>query len=302
MAPEGRVLIVGVSVRPSGGWVLPAEPSAVTVLRRRAAEFVSAAGASDEVTEAVALAVSETVTNAVVHAYDGREGGDVRVSCRPDGERFIVEVADEGSGIWLRQDSPGMGHGLAMVGALAHTLDIAPGAGGRGTAVTMAFGAVLPADVPPGLEMLCPLALETVADVSNVDLVHEGVLRRVAAEVANDPALTAWLRAAVPPAKPGTATWSALREGGVRLVVHDPTVPRSPGGTGERLDLMWWVAVALEKSDGTPTALWGLGGREGGHPVPREEVIGIFADAVQRNLVQPAERALLRARLAMARS
>jgi serine/threonine-protein kinase RsbW len=271
----------------------------VTLLRRRAAEFVSTAGASDEVTEAVALAVSETVTNAVVHAYGGQERGDVRVSCQADGERFIVEVADEGSGIWLRQDSPGMGHGLAMVGALAHTLEIAPGADGRGTAVTMGFGAVPPLDVPPGLEMLCPLALETVADVSNVDLVHEGVLRRVAAEVANDPVLTAWLRGAVPPAKPGTATWSALREGGARLVVHDPTVPRSPGGTGERLNLTWWVAVALEKSDGTPAALWGLGGREGGHPVPREEVIGVLADAAHRNLVQPAERALLRARLAM---
>jgi anti-sigma regulatory factor (Ser/Thr protein kinase) len=271
----------------------------VTLLRRRSAEFVATAGGSDEVTEAVTLAVSEIVTNAVVHAYDGQERGDVRVSCRADGERFIVEVADEGSGIWLPQDSPGLGHGLAMVGALAHTLEIAPGPDGRGTAVTMAFGAVPLADVPPGLEMLCPLALETVADVSNVDLVHDGVLRRVAAEVADDPALAAWLRAAVPPAKPGTATWSALREGGARLVVHDPTIPRSPGGTGERLNLTWWVSVALEKSDGTLAALWGLGGREGGRPVPHEEVIGIFADAAHRNLVEPAERALLRARLAM---
>jgi len=291
---------VRASVRPSAAWVLQAEPSAVTVLRRRAAEFVSAAGASDEMTEAVALAVSETVTNAVVHAYAPDERGRVRLSCQAEGGRVIVEVADEGAGIWLRQDSPGIGHGLAMVGALAHMLNIAPGPDGRGTVVTMTFDAVPPPDAPPGLEMLCPLALETVADVSNVDLVQDGVLRRVAAEVAGDPVLTAWLRAAVPPAKPGTATWSALREGGAHLVVHDPTVPRSPGGTGERLNLTWWVAVALEKSDGTRTALWGLGGRAGGHPVPREEVIGIFADAAHRNLVQPAERALLRGRLVMA--
>jgi anti-sigma regulatory factor (Ser/Thr protein kinase) len=290
------------AVMPSAAWVLPAEPSAVTVMRRNAAEFVSAAGASDEVVQAVALAVSETVTNAVVHAYDGREGGQVRVSCHVDGERFIVEVADEGTGIWLRQESPGLGHGLAMVGALAQTLDIAPRSDGRGTAVTMGFAAVPPPDAPPGLELLCPLALETVADVSNVDLVQGGVLRRVAAEVADDPALTAWLRGAVPPAKPGTATWSALREGGAHLVVHDPTVPRSPGGTGERLNLMWWVAVALKTSDGSPVALWGLGGRDGGRPVPREEVIGIFADAASGNLVQPAERALLRGRLAIASS
>jgi anti-sigma regulatory factor (Ser/Thr protein kinase) len=280
--------------------VLPAEPSAVSLLRRRAAEFASTAGASDEVTQAVALAVSETVTNAVVHAYVANERGHVRVRCHAEGERVIVEVADQGAGIWLRQDSPGLGHGLAMVGALAHTLNIAPGPDGRGTAVTMAFGAVpLPA-APAGLGMLCGLALETIADVSNVDLVHEGVLRRVAAEVVNDPASSAWLRAAVPPAKPGTATWSALRNGGARLVVHDPTVPRSPGGTGERLDLMWWVSVALAKSDGKPAAIWGLGGRAGGHPVPHENVIGILGGASHADLAQPAERALLRGRLAMA--
>jgi serine/threonine-protein kinase RsbW len=297
----GRTLLVmGPSVSPSVAWALPAEPSAVTQLRRRAAEFASTAGASDEVTQAIALAVSETVTNAVVHAYDGEDRGQVRVRCHVDGDTVIVEVADDGAGIGPRRDSPGLGHGLAMVGALAHTLDVAPGPDGRGTAVTMAFSPVAPLAAPPGLEMLCALALDTVADVSCVDLVHGGVLRRLAAEVADDPALTAWLRTAVPPAKPGTATWSALREGGARLVVHDPNVPRSPGGTGERLNLTWWVAVPLAKPDGTPAALWGLGGREHGHPVPPVEVIRTFADAARGDLAQPAERAMLRGRLAMA--
>jgi anti-sigma regulatory factor (Ser/Thr protein kinase) len=291
---------MGASGGRSAAWALAAEPAAVSELRHRAAEFASAAGASDEVTQAIVLAVSETVTNAVVHAYDAEDRGQVRVRCHVDGERFIVEVADDGAGIGSGHGRPGIGHGLAMVGALAHTLEIASGPGGRGTAVTMAFGPVPPAATPPGLEMLCGLALETVADVSNVDLVREGVLRRVAAEVAGEPALSTWLRAAVPPAKPGTATWAALHTGGVRLVVHDPTVPRSPGGTGERLDLTWWVAVALANPDGTPAALWGLGGRGGGHPVPAQSVIHILADAARGDLTQPAERAMLRARLVSA--
>ena len=202
---------MGASVGSGAAWVLPAEPSAVSQLRHRAAEFASTAGASDEVTQAIALAVSEIVTNAVVHAYDGEERGQVSVSCCADSERFIVEVVDEGAGIGSGHGYPGIGHGLAMVGALAQTLNIATGPDGRGTAVTMAFGPVPAAAAPPRLEMLCVLALETVADVSNVDVVHEGVLRRIAAELGDDPALTAWLRAAVPPAKPGTATWSALR-------------------------------------------------------------------------------------------
>jgi hypothetical protein len=187
-----------------------------------------------------------------------------------------------------------------MVGALAQTLEIAPGPEGRGTVVTMGFAPVPAPAAPPGLETLCALALDTVADASTVALIREGVLRRVAADVADDPALSDWLREALPPAKPGTATWSALREGGVRLVVHDPAVPRSPGGPGERLNLTWWVAVALEDSHGTPAALWGFGGRAGGRPVPPEEIIRIFADAAHRDLAQPAERAVLRSRLAMA--
>lgn len=292
--------MVGPPVMPSAAWVLPAEPSAIGQLRRRAVDFASGAGASDEVTQAIALAVSETVTNAVVHAYDGEDRGQVRVSCQVDGERFIVEVADEGVGIGPARDSSGIGHGLAMVGALVQSLDIAPSPARRGTAVTMAFGPDPAPSAPSGLEMLCPLALEAVADVSCVDLVHEGVLRRAAAEVADDPTMTTWLRAAMPPAKPGTATWSALREGGASLIVHDPAVPRSPGGTGERLDLTWWVAVLLERSDETPAALWGLGGRRGGHAVPTPEVIRILADAAGDDLAHPAGRGVLRGRLAMA--
>lgn len=292
---------MGTSVTASDAWVLRAEPSAVSQLRHRAVQFASTAGAADEVTQAIALAVSETVTNAVVHAYVGEQPGLIRVRCEVDGERFIVEVADDGAGIGPRSDSSGIGHGLAMVGAVVQALDIAPGPDRRGTVVTMDFGAIPASAAPAGLEVLCALALETIADVSNVDVVHDGVLRRVAAEVAGDAALTAWLRAAVPPAKPGTATWLALREGGARLVVHDPTVPRSPGGTGERLNLAWWVAVALDRSDRTPSALWGLGGREGGHPIPPERVIRVLADAARDDLTQPAECAMLRARLAMAR-
>lgn len=276
---------------------MPVGPSAVSQLRRHASEFASTAGASAEVTQAIALAVSETVTNAVLHAYD-EDGGPVRVSCRFDGERFIVEVADEGAGIAARHSSPGIGHGLAMVGALAQTLDIAPGSGGRGTRVTMGFGPDARRTAPPGFEALCGLALETVADASCVDAIHEGVLRRVAAGVADDPGLSEWLRAALPPAKPGTATWAALREGGVRVVVHDPSVPRSPGGPGERLNLTWWIAVPLENADGAPAALWGLGGRAGGHPEPPELVIRILADVAHRDLTQPAERAILRGQLA----
>jgi len=151
----------------------------------------------------------------------------------------------------------------------------------------------------PGLEPLCALALERVADASCLDVVHGGVLRRAAAEVAVDPALTTWLRGAVPPAKPGTATWAALREGGARLVVHDPSIPRSPGGADERLGLTWWVAVPLEGPDGARAALWGLGGRDGGRSVPSDPVLRALVEAARADLAEESQRAVLRARLAL---
>jgi anti-sigma regulatory factor (Ser/Thr protein kinase) len=301
LAPGPPVTVVPVpaSTASDAAWSLPAVPSTVGPIRRRAAAFASAAGASKEIADAVALAVSETVTNAVVHAYVGREPGLVNVQCRTEGERLIVQVVDEGAGLAARDDSPGVGHGLAPVGALAQTLEITSRRDGSGTVVTMSFGPSTHRSTAPGLEPLCALALERVADVSCVDVIHGGVLRRAAAQVAGDDALTTWLRDAVPPAKPGTATWTALREGGVRLVVHDPSVPRSPGGTGEQLRLTWWLSVPVAGSDGAPAALWGLGGRDGGRPVPSDAVRRALVEAARADLAQESRRAVLRARLAL---
>jgi anti-sigma regulatory factor (Ser/Thr protein kinase) len=269
-------------------------------LRACVTAFAQAAGAPAELLDVVALAVSETVTNVIVHAYAGApEPGQVRVRCHVATGRLVVEVADDGVGIARRDDSPGLGQGLAMVGALAEALQVARGPGGHGTAVTMTF-AVRPVTedaVLPDLQSLCRLALDTVADVSCVDVVRGGVLRRAAAEVAGDAGLTAWLRNATPPAKPGTATWAALREGGPHLVVHDPTVPRSPSGIGEVLGLSWWVAIPLEGPDGAPDAMWGLGGRVGGRPAPSPARLATLGSAAQGDFAGEAQRAALRARL-----
>ena len=285
---------------PDAAWALPAEPAAVGQLRRRAVAFAATMGATEAMSRAVALAVSETVTNAVIHAYAERAPGPVSVRCRADGEQLVVEVLDEGSGIAVRADSPGIGQGLAMVGAVARSLAITSRSDGPGTHVTMSFAPAPLAPVRPGLEPLCALALEYVADVSCVDVVSGGVLRRASAEVAGDPPLTEWLRNAIPPARPGTATWAALRDGGARLVVHDPAVPRSPAGTGEQLGLTWWLAVPIDGADGTRAALWGMGGREGGRGVPSEDVIRALAQAARGDIAEETGRAALRARLALA--
>jgi anti-sigma regulatory factor (Ser/Thr protein kinase) len=289
---------VRAAIGSDAAWELPAVPPSVAAMRHHAAAFAAAAGVPESMAYAIELAVSELVTNVVLHAYVGREPGRVRMRCQADAGRITIEIADDGVGVAPRDDSPGVGHGLALVGGLADTLEIAPGAGARGTVVTLSFaGEEHPAELS-GLEPLCALALEHLADASCLDVVHGGVLRRVTAEVAGDLQLTAWLRQALPPAKPGTATWGALREGGAQLVIHDPTVPRSPGGSGEKLGLEWWVSVPLQGSDGELMALWGLGGREGGHPIPAAGILRALGEAGRRDLAQESERDALRARLA----
>ena len=71
-------------------WTLPAVPDAVGELRRRASAFAVAAGASEAVALNVALAVSETVTNVVIHAYAGDGGGTVGVTCRAVDRTVVV--------------------------------------------------------------------------------------------------------------------------------------------------------------------------------------------------------------------
>ncbi len=51
----------------------------------------------DELSD-IKTAVSEAVTNCIVHAYRNAEGW-VTIRCRAEGDRFDIEVCDEGRGI-----------------------------------------------------------------------------------------------------------------------------------------------------------------------------------------------------------
>jgi anti-sigma regulatory factor (Ser/Thr protein kinase) len=96
-------------------------------------------GAADP--DAVALAVTEAITNAVVHAYVGAsEPGDIEVVVQrlPEDEGIEILVCDDGRGMMPRTDSPGLGLGLPMVATLAERFEVQARAGG-GTRVLMAF-------------------------------------------------------------------------------------------------------------------------------------------------------------------
>jgi anti-sigma regulatory factor (Ser/Thr protein kinase) len=110
----------------------------VRLARREVEAYAREHGAVDP--DGIALAVSEAVTNVVVHAYiDAPEPGDVEVFAeRHPGDGLEIQVCDDGRGMRPRRDSPGLGVGLPIVARLAQRFRVETRPGG-GTAVSMLF-------------------------------------------------------------------------------------------------------------------------------------------------------------------
>ena len=107
---------------------LPAVPESVPELRGTLVDFARRAGASSQVLEHIRLAVSEAVTNVVIHAYVGAsEPGSVRVAAHVEDATVNVVVADDGRGMVPRPDSPGLGLGLALIAHATDNLDVRDG-------------------------------------------------------------------------------------------------------------------------------------------------------------------------------
>lgn len=100
----------------------------------------------------VKTAVSEAVTNAIIHGYEGRTGF-VRIICRIIGESIEVEVSDEGKGIedieqarkplyTSRPELERSGMGFTVMETFMDSLDVTSEPG-KGTRVRMVkkFGA-----------------------------------------------------------------------------------------------------------------------------------------------------------------
>jgi anti-sigma regulatory factor (Ser/Thr protein kinase) len=116
----------------------PAEPAAVARIRSAVRQFAAAHGADQHVLVSIALAVSEAATNAVLHAFVGREPGVIRTVASAGPDEMIIRIVDNGRGMQPRTDSPGLGIGLPTMSQMSASLDIRPAAGG-GTDVCMTF-------------------------------------------------------------------------------------------------------------------------------------------------------------------
>ena len=124
----------------SASWAAPASAESVGELRQAVVDFASEHGVPEQRLSDIRLAVSEAVTNAVVHAFRGRPQGTVIASVSlSDAEWVEVRVTDDGSGMAPRDDSPGMGLGLPLIRRLADQFEHRRPPDSAGTELWMRF-------------------------------------------------------------------------------------------------------------------------------------------------------------------
>jgi serine/threonine-protein kinase RsbW len=115
---------------------VPAQATSIPRVRHAVVAFAESHGLPDP--GAVGLAVTEALTNVVLHAYPVAQAGEVRIIACPERERLVVVVRDWGRGMRPRPDSPGLGLGLPTIASLANGFDVED-AEGRGTLLRMHF-------------------------------------------------------------------------------------------------------------------------------------------------------------------
>jgi anti-sigma regulatory factor (Ser/Thr protein kinase) len=115
-----------------------AVPDSVPAARAAIAKFAVEVGAPRELLDDLRLAVSEALTNAVVHAYRSGAPGSIGVLAARAVDELWIVISDSGCGLAPRRDSPGLGLGMALMMQLSGDMDVVERSDG-GTEVTLRF-------------------------------------------------------------------------------------------------------------------------------------------------------------------
>jgi|SRR5579884_965281 len=116
----------------------PAVAESVPLARRALTDAAATAGAGGERLDEIRLAVSEALTNAVVHAYRDGDAGHFHVTAAVASDELWVLISDDGRGLHAWNDSRGLGIGLSLISGLSDDFAIVARASG-GTEVQMRF-------------------------------------------------------------------------------------------------------------------------------------------------------------------
>jgi serine/threonine-protein kinase RsbW len=117
----------------------PALAESVPHARNDVVAFAIRRGANEAQIEAIRLAVSEAVSNVVLHAYDGGGPGALHITAEIAAHDLWVLISDEGRGFQAPARTPGLGWGLPLIAHMSDRLEIAERAEG-GTEIRMRFG------------------------------------------------------------------------------------------------------------------------------------------------------------------
>jgi stage II sporulation protein AB (anti-sigma F factor) len=122
----------------------PAVAASIPRARAAVVEFARTGGIGDAELDALRLAVTEAVTNAVLHGCDAATGHVQLTAARVSDEIWVL-VADDGCGfLHAPPESRGLGCGLALIADACDELEIAERADGR-TELRMRFTHAEPA-------------------------------------------------------------------------------------------------------------------------------------------------------------
>jgi serine/threonine-protein kinase RsbW len=115
----------------------PAVAGSVPLARRVITDWAIAAGAEEDQVDAIRLAVSEALTNVVLHAYPWRTG-EIYVTARVAGRELWVLIGDSGCGIHAGRDTDGLGLGLALISQMTDGFSVVERSSG-GTELRLRF-------------------------------------------------------------------------------------------------------------------------------------------------------------------
>jgi serine/threonine-protein kinase RsbW/stage II sporulation protein AB (anti-sigma F factor) len=108
----------------------------VGAVRRDVRDCATQLGAADP--DGIALALSEALTNAIVHPYTDVPPQDIEVVVEEAADMVVITVADSGRGVQPRSDSPGLGLGLPLIASVTQRFDVEQRPEG-GTRLTLWF-------------------------------------------------------------------------------------------------------------------------------------------------------------------
>src|SRR3954451_1946223 len=113
----------GVQAERRAAWSWPAVPECVPVARRAVVAYLCEDRARGCAVDDIAVAVSEALTNVVLHAYTPRDSHALfHVVVELSGDAVVIVVSDDGRGIVPRTDSPGLGLGMPLMATLSDGL------------------------------------------------------------------------------------------------------------------------------------------------------------------------------------